>query len=191
MNRYSILVGICYAVATPIGVHIGIMMAYNEWLLVFIELVVLTLINLMAPFLWIRAQTIENVKFNQEINDESIINSISEIEDFTSGMDCENFKKDKKTILAVIMEIEVIVEALKKISKTHKLKNAELAFKEMVKTKEKIFHKYFGIDLDDLWNMIQKDLPNLKSSILAELHRLETDQKKMDKLKSPPLKTTI
>ena len=40
-----------------------------------------------------------------------ILESISDIKEFTAGMTQENFSKDKKTIKAVVRSLEVIGEA--------------------------------------------------------------------------------
>ena len=53
---------------------------------------------------------------------QDILDSISDIEEFTQGMDFDNFGKDKKTIYAVIRAIEIIGEATKKYSKINKRK---------------------------------------------------------------------
>jgi hypothetical protein len=49
--------GICYGLSTPIGVHIGYLMAKNNWIWVFIETGILIALHLVAPLLWIKAQT--------------------------------------------------------------------------------------------------------------------------------------
>jgi len=51
---------------------------------------------------------------------EDIINSIEEVESFTSGMSFDDFVKDKKTINAVIRSFEVIGEAAKIIPEDFK-----------------------------------------------------------------------
>lgn len=49
---------------------------------------------------------------------QDIIDSISDIEDFTKNMSFEGFAIDKKTINAVIRSLEVIGEATKSIPKS-------------------------------------------------------------------------
>lgn len=57
MNKYSLCAGLCYAISTPIGVHIGYQMALSNWIFVFIETIILMIIHMMAPMVWIKAQT--------------------------------------------------------------------------------------------------------------------------------------
>jgi len=59
MNKYLIVTGACYALSTPIGVHIGLLMGQNNWPQVFAELAVLMCIQMIAPVMWVKAQTAE------------------------------------------------------------------------------------------------------------------------------------
>ena len=49
MNKYLLCAGLCYAISTPIGVHIGYQMALSNWAFVVIETVVLMIIHMIAP----------------------------------------------------------------------------------------------------------------------------------------------
>jgi hypothetical protein len=59
VNRYLIATGVCYALSTPIGVHIGYLMGLDRWPQVFAELIVLVVIHMTAPVMWVKAQTLD------------------------------------------------------------------------------------------------------------------------------------
>ncbi len=59
MNKYLLVTGACYALATPIGVHIGLLMGQDNWPQVFLELAILMVIQMTAPVMWVKAQTAE------------------------------------------------------------------------------------------------------------------------------------
>ena len=42
----------------------------------------------------------------------------------------------------------------------------------VAKTRDKVIHFYFGVDLDTIWEMIVQDIPNLKQR-LADVIRVE------------------
>lgn len=103
-----------------------------------------------------------------------ILNSINDIEDFIRNMRFEDFKKDKKTINAVVRSIEIIGEATKNIPKTLKNKHREIPWKKMAGIRNKLIHEYFGIDIEILWKTITEDIPPLKifiQNILESLNR--------------------
>lgn len=96
---------------------------------------------------------------------------IIEIEAFVKEMDCNSFKKDRKTVLAVIRDIEVIGEAAKNISKFVRKKYPEIPLKDIVGMRDKLIYGYFGIDPDVLWETIRQDLPELKIHILKIINK--------------------
>jgi uncharacterized protein with HEPN domain len=77
-------------------------------------------------------------------------------------MSFEDFKRDKKTIYAVVRGIEVMGEAAKKIPKTLKDKYREIPWKKMAGMRDKLIHEYFGVDVEILWETIKDDLPSIK-----------------------------
>jgi len=48
-------------VATPLGVHIGYQMALSNWIYAVVETIILMIIHMIAPLIWIKAQT-EDIK---------------------------------------------------------------------------------------------------------------------------------
>jgi uncharacterized protein with HEPN domain len=77
-------------------------------------------------------------------------------------MSFEDFKRDKKTIYAVVRGIEVMGEAAKKIPKTLKDKYREIPWKKMAGMRDKLIHEYFGVDVEILWKTIKDDIPSIK-----------------------------
>ena len=66
-----------------------------------------------------------------------ILDSINDIEEFIRNMSFEEFKKDKKTINAVVRSIEVMGEATKNIPKSLRNKHKEIPWKKIVGMNEK------------------------------------------------------
>ena len=61
--------------------------------------------------------------------------------------------------------IEVIAEASKKIPQEIKNIFPNIPWRQIMAMRNKIIHEYFGVDLSAIWNVIQKDLPELKIQI--------------------------
>jgi hypothetical protein len=59
MNRYMLFTGLCYALSTPLGVHIGYLMGQENWMQVLGELAILVVIHMIAPVMWVKAQTLD------------------------------------------------------------------------------------------------------------------------------------
>lgn len=96
---------------------------------------------------------------------EDIRTSIGNIEEYTKGLGFEDFRDDKKTIDAVVRNLEVIGEAARNIPKELKKEYLNVPWEKMVSMRNKVIHEYFGVDVEILWQTIKEDLPGLKKQI--------------------------
>lgn len=97
---------------------------------------------------------------------EDIADAIEKIENFTYGMDYDQFITDDKTVFAVIRAFEIIGEATKKVPVQIKTGYSNLPWKEIAGFRDKLTHEYFGIDLKVVWQTLKKDIPLIKPTIL-------------------------
>ena len=70
---------------------------------------------------------------------------------------------------ASIRSIEVIGEAAKNIPDSFKEKYPEIVWKDIIGTRDKLIHHYFGVDLNAVWKVGKEDIPELKISIYVML----------------------
>ncbi len=89
---------------------------------------------------------------------------------FVEGLAKDDFLVDKRTQQAVIMSLIIIGEAATKImdgyaefTQTH----AEVPWRSMRNMRNRMAHGYFDIDLDVVWETIQKWLPALLEQLSA------------------------
>jgi len=106
-----------------------------------------------------------------------ILNTIDSINKFIEGYDFDSFCEDEKTIFAVAHGIERIGEATKKITNNLpyiKEQYPQIEWKEIAGMRDIMIHKYFGIDLNIIWDTTQTYLPILKPVIKDILKNLES-----------------
>ncbi|WP_340819676.1 DUF86 domain-containing protein [Methanolobus sp. WCC4] len=102
-----------------------------------------------------------------------IIDSIDKIEDFTSNKTKDEFLEDIQLQDATIRRIEIIGEASKNIPEEFRNKYPEVPWSEMARTRDKLIHGYFGVDLNLTWDIVQHDLPELKQKMYRILNDLK------------------
>jgi len=102
---------------------------------------------------------------------------------YKEGYDYEMFIGDRKTQDAIIRNIEIIGEAVKNISETLKEKYPEIPWKEIAKTRDKLIHTYFGVDLDIVWDIVNMDIPHLREKV-KEIIQKESKNQQVLKLAS-------
>lgn len=97
---------------------------------------------------------------------EDILRSIDEIFEFLpEKRDFFEFQKDLKTKKAVERNIEIIGEAVNRISN---YKNAEIEInntRQIVGTRNRIAHEYDNISDEIIWTIIVRELPKLRDEI--------------------------
>ena len=96
---------------------------------------------------------------------QDILEALGEVEEFTTGMQFEDFVEDKKTVNAVVRSLEVIGEATKRIPDSLREKYSEIPWKRMAGMRDKLIHEYFGIDLEIVWEVVNRELPPIKPLI--------------------------
>ena len=96
---------------------------------------------------------------------EDILESIGLIRSYTARMEFNDFKKDRKTIDAVVRNFEVIGEATKFIPEEIKDSHPDIDWQGIVGLRNRIAHEYFDVSPSIIWQIITGELPELEERI--------------------------
>ena len=94
-----------------------------------------------------------------------ILESIEWIEKDIKGMQKDDFLKNVPMQDAVIRRIEIIGEAIRNLPPDLKDENKDVSWQDIMDMRNKIIHQYFGVDLELVWEVTKKDIPQLKDQI--------------------------
>lgn len=70
---------------------------------------------------------------------------------------------------AVIRNFEIIGEAVKGLSSEFVSANPSVPFKQIAGMRDRLIHGYFGVDLEIVWAVIEKDLSELDAVLKNSL----------------------
>ena len=96
---------------------------------------------------------------------EHILEAIHKIEEYTLKSNMEDFKNNSMLHDAVLLQLLIIGEAIANTDNKI-LEKFDYPWHLARSFRNFIAHKYFGINLKQAWNTVNKDLPELKKIVL-------------------------
>ncbi len=101
-----------------------------------------------------------------------ILDCIDHILQYTSdGKD--SFLADRKTQDAVLRNLHTLCESIQRISTDTKLRYSEVPWRGIGAFRNVVVHDYLGIELERIWDIVERDLPALKIQISTIYDELE------------------
>ena len=101
---------------------------------------------------------------------EDILESTSRIETYIAGFTFEQFEADRKTIDAVVRNLEVIGEAARHLLAIRQGLPDDISWSDVAGMRNILTHEYFGVDLGIVWQTATADLPLPRERLLAMLN---------------------
>jgi len=94
-----------------------------------------------------------------------VLDSINQIEEYVDGMGFEDFVSNRLVQDGVVRQLEIIGEATKHLSPELREKYPKTPWEDIAGMRDKLIHHYFGVDLEVVWDTVEKDLPALKKNV--------------------------
>jgi len=96
----------------------------------------------------------------------SVLEACEKINAFTREIfDADDFYNDKKSFDAVLMNFVVIGESVKKLSTKVKSDNPQIPWQKIKGFRNIVAHDYFGVDAEEVWQIVQQNIPELMVDI--------------------------
>ncbi|MBA2493622.1 MAG: DUF86 domain-containing protein [Acidobacteria bacterium] len=96
---------------------------------------------------------------------QDIFDASENAKQYISGMTFAEFSADKKTIDAVVRNLEIIGEAVKNVPIKRLQTKPKINWKQIAGFRDIIIHQYFKVDLEIVWDILQNRLEELKKAI--------------------------
>lgn len=100
---------------------------------------------------------------------EDILAATQRIERYTGGLDFTAFSADDMRVDAVLCNLHIVGEAAKQIPQAQRDLAPTVEWRRIAGLRDIIAHRYCGVDLRIVWEIIGQRLPDLQREVAALL----------------------
>ena len=97
-----------------------------------------------------------------------ILNAARLARTFVEGMDKAAFLKDAKTQSAVLHQLLVLGEAVRRLSEPFRARHPRIPWRLMGGMRNKLIHEYDDVDLEEVWKTLTTDIPAVQATLASE-----------------------
>jgi len=102
---------------------------------------------------------------------EHILEAIENIEEYVAGGRADFFG-DKRTQDAVLRNLHTMAESAARVSLETKTRYPDVHWKDIAAFRNVVVHDYLALDLSIIWDVVDRDVPPLKSQTVRILECL-------------------
>ncbi len=99
-----------------------------------------------------------------------ILEAIERIEKY-AAQGRENFENNELVQTWIVHHLQIIGEAARALPESFIDQHPEVDWSEIIGMRNILVHNYFGVDVDVVWAVVERDLPDLKHKIQAILQK--------------------
>ena len=102
-----------------------------------------------------------------------MLEACEKVSAYTDGMEQAAFVADDLTYDATLRNLEILGEAATRVPDEVREAHAEIPWRELVGTRNRLIHAYLGIDDDIIWSIIRDDIPELIPLLITLMEQAE------------------
>lgn len=93
---------------------------------------------------------------------------------FSQGLNRNQLESDLQTQSVILYQVAIMGEATKRLSREFREQHPEIPWDDIAGVRDIVAHQYDRIDLDIVWQVIQRNIPQLLSMLIVLLPTQDT-----------------
>lgn len=110
-----------------------------------------------------------------EVRLRDILDEAYRMQRFVTGRVRADLERDEMLAYAVVRVIEIIGEAAARVTEETRTQHANLPWRNMIGIRNRIVHDYHGVNLDIVWEVATRNIPELVPELEKILPPLSPD----------------
>ena len=94
-----------------------------------------------------------------------MLDAARKVQQFTRNSTRKDLDTDEKLSLAIVRLLEICGEAAKAVSLPIKDANPQVPWSQIGRTRDRLIHGYFNVDMDIVWQIVVADIPPLINKV--------------------------
>lgn len=104
---------------------------------------------------------------------QDILKAADLVASFTTDFTLDRFLGDALVQSAVLRQLQIVGEATRHVSETFKVQHPDIPWREIVGMRNVIVHGYNEVELEVVWSVVEKFLPETAEKVATALRLLD------------------